>query len=115
MKAVGVEEVFTLFVAFDSTLGAADSLPSYSPQQSLALVAVSWRRGCPQHEIVRRRGRDGVDQRLQSLLVNVHFLSRIRNAILVDETNEIENIKKSLQSYKFRHLARTAKNVCGTP
>jgi len=61
-------------VALDSALGAANALAGDAPQQALALVAVGGRGGRPQHKIVRRCARDGVDERLQRLLVHVHFL-----------------------------------------
>lgn len=74
LEAVGVEQVLALFVALDAALGAADALAGDAPQQALALVAVGGRGGRPQDEIVWRGARDGVDQRLQRLLVHVHFL-----------------------------------------
>lgn len=61
-------------MTLDSALGAAHPLPGDAPQQPLALVAVGGARGRPQHEVVRRRARDGVDERLQRLLVHVHLL-----------------------------------------
>lgn len=74
LKAVCVEKVLALFVALDPTLGAANALASDTPQHPFTLVAVGWRRGCPHHEIVWRRGADWVDESLQRFLVHVHFL-----------------------------------------
>jgi len=74
LKAVGVEQVFAFLVRLDATLRTADALPRQTPQQSLALEAVSRRRRAPDDEVVRRRARDRVDERLQRLLVHVLFL-----------------------------------------
>ena len=75
LETVGVEEVFTLFVTFDSALGAADALTGYAPKESFTLVAVCRRRRRPRLKVVWRRRRDGVDQTLQCFLIDVHFLS----------------------------------------
>lgn len=61
-------------MALDATFGASDPLTGNAPEQTLALVAVRRRGGRPQHEVVRRRRRDRIDERLQRLLVHVHFL-----------------------------------------
>jgi hypothetical protein len=53
-----------------------DSLSGDAPQEALALIAVGGRGGRPEDEVVRRRARDGVDERLQGLLVHVKFLKR---------------------------------------
>lgn len=74
MQAVGVEEVLALLVTFDAAFGAADALARYSPKKAFALIAIRRRRGGPQHEIVRRRRRDWIYQRLQCLFVHMHFL-----------------------------------------
>lgn len=63
-------------MALDHALGAAHSLPRDAPQQALALVAERGRRRRPHDEVVRRRARDRVDQRLQRLLVHMHFLQQ---------------------------------------
>ena len=55
LKAICVEEIFALFVAFDATFGAAYALSGDAPQQTLALIAVRRRRRRPHHEIMRRR------------------------------------------------------------
>ena len=47
-----------------------------APEKSLALVAVCWRGGGPENKVVRRRAGDRVDQRLQRLLEDVHFLQQ---------------------------------------
>ena len=74
MKAVGIEEILALFVSLDPALGAPQTLPCQTPQQTLALEAVGWRCGRPYDELVRRCARDRVDQRLQGLLVDVLLL-----------------------------------------
>ena len=61
-------------MAFDPALCASDPLARNAPEEPLTLVAVGGAGGGPQHEVVRRRGRDGIDQGLQSLLVDVEFL-----------------------------------------
>ena len=55
---------------------SSPDLSGDAPEEALALVAVGGGRGRPQHEVVRRRARDRVDQRLQRLLVHMHFLGR---------------------------------------
>lgn len=59
---------------FDPALRTAHTLPSDAPQQTLALVAVSWRGGSPHLKIVWRGAGDGVDESLQSFLVYMVFL-----------------------------------------
>lgn len=54
LQAVGVQKVLALLVTLDAALLAAHPLPSDAPQQALALVAVSGRRGRPQGKVVRR-------------------------------------------------------------
>lgn len=49
---------------FDPTLRTAHTLPGNAPQQTLALVAVGGRGGCPHLKIVWRGAGDGVDQGL---------------------------------------------------
>lgn len=61
-------------MALDPALDAADALPRDAPQEALALVAVGGRSGRPGKELVGRRRGDRVDERLQRLLVHVHFL-----------------------------------------
>ena len=50
------------------------NLSGDSPQEPLALVAVGGRGGRPEDKVVRSCARDWVDQRLQRLLVHMHFL-----------------------------------------
>ena len=45
-----------------------------APEKSLALVAVGGRGGRPEDKVVGGRAGDGVDQSLQCLLEDVHFL-----------------------------------------
>ena len=78
MQAVSIEQILALLVAFDPTLCAAHALPGQSPQKPLALKAVGRGAGRPHHKVVRRCTRDGVDQRLQGLLVHVHFLKDVQ-------------------------------------
>lgn len=61
-------------MAFDATLGTAHALASNTPQQSLALVAVSGRRGCPHLEIVWGGAGDGIYECLEGLLVDMTLL-----------------------------------------
>ncbi len=50
-------------------------LSGNAPEQPFALVTVGRAGGGPQHKVVRRRAGDWVDQRLQRLLVHMHFLN----------------------------------------
>lgn len=61
-------------MALDTTLGAAHALASDTPQQPLALIAVSGRGGGPHLKVVRRGAGDGVNESLQGLLVDVDLL-----------------------------------------
>lgn len=63
-------------MALDTALRTSHPLSGDAPQQALALVAVRGRRGGPRHEIVRRCAADRIDERLERLLINVHFLNR---------------------------------------
>lgn len=73
LQTVGVEKVLALLVALDTAFRAPNALARDSPQQALALVAISGRGGTPQDEIVRRRRGNGINQRLKTLLVHVHL------------------------------------------
>lgn len=74
MQAVGIEEVLALLVTFDPALQALHALPRDAPQQPFTLVAISGRGGGPDLKVVWGGRRNGVDQRLQGLLEDVHFL-----------------------------------------
>lgn len=74
LQTIGVEQILALLVAFDSTLGAAHALAGDPPQQSLALVAVRGRGGCPHLKVVWRGAGDGVNEGLEGLLVNMALL-----------------------------------------
>lgn len=74
MQTIGIEQILALLVALDPALRAPHPLLRYAPQQPLALVAVGRRGGGPGDEIVRCCAADRVDERLESLLVHVHFL-----------------------------------------
>lgn len=74
LKAVRVEEVFALFMALDAAFCATDSLAGDAPQEALTLVAIGRGGGRPRLEVVRSRAGYRVDQTLERLLVDVHFL-----------------------------------------
>lgn len=61
-------------MALDTALGTPHTLPGDAPQQALALIAVRRRGGRPEDKVVRRCTADRIDERLQRLLVDVHFL-----------------------------------------
>ena len=61
-------------MAFDTALGAAHALPGDPPKQPLAFIAVGGGGGRPHLKVVWCGGRDGVDQSLQGLFINVTFL-----------------------------------------
>lgn len=65
-------------MALDAALGAAHALASDAPQQSLTLVAISGRRGCPHLEVMRGGAGDGVYESLEGLLVDMNFLREHR-------------------------------------
>ena len=65
-------------MAFDSTLGAAHALASDTPQQSLALVAVSGRGGRPHLKVVWGGAGDGIYECLEGLLVDMTLLQGYR-------------------------------------
>lgn len=64
-------------MALDTALSAAHALASDTPQQPLALVAVSGRGGRPHLEVVRRGAGNGVNESLQGLLVDVDLLQGV--------------------------------------
>lgn len=74
LQAVGVQQLLAFLMHFDPALCAAHTLPGDAPQQTLTLVAVGRCSGCPDLKIVWRGAGDGVDQRLQGLLVHMVFL-----------------------------------------
>ena len=76
LKTVGIEQIFTLFMALDATLGAPNALPRNAPQKTLAFVAVGGTSGSPGLEVMRSGARNRVDQGLQCLLVHVRFLCK---------------------------------------
>lgn len=71
LKAVGIQQLLALLVTLDPTFGAAHPLTGYPPQQPLALVAIRGRGGGPHLEVVRRGAGYGIDEGLQSLLIDV--------------------------------------------
>lgn len=64
LQTVGIEQVFTLLVAFNSAFCTPDSLSHHPPQQAAALEAVCGRGGSPHHKVVGGCAGDWVDQRL---------------------------------------------------
>jgi len=74
LEAVGVEKIFTFLVWFDSTLGAPETLPGKTPQQTLTLEAVGRWRGRPDDEVVWSCTWDGVDESLERLAIDVLLL-----------------------------------------
>ncbi len=74
LKAVCIEQVFTLFMALDATLSAAHTLPGDTPEKSFALVAIGGWRGRPENKVMRSCARDRIDQSLESFLVDMKFL-----------------------------------------
>ena len=58
-------------MGLDPALGTPNPLTGEAPQQTLAFEAVGGRRGGPDDEVVRSGVRDRVDDRLNSLLVDV--------------------------------------------
>ena len=81
MYAVCVEKIFALLVGRQSTLGTSKSLTCETPQQTLALDTERGRGGRQNHEVVRCRTGDWVDERLQCLLVDVLLLYTTLNLI----------------------------------
>ena len=55
LDAVGINHVFALLVGVNATLGASQTLPHQSPQQTSALAAERGRRGGQHDEVVRSR------------------------------------------------------------
>lgn len=78
LQTISVEQILALLVALDSTLGTTHALASDTPQQSLTLVAVSRRGGCPHLEIVWGGARDGINEGLEGLLVDMTLLQGCR-------------------------------------
>jgi len=74
LEAVSVEQVFALLMCLHAALRTADALSREAPQQTLTLEAVRRRRRAPDDEVVRCRRGNGVDERLQCLLVDVLLL-----------------------------------------
>ena len=87
-------------MALHSTLQALHALPSNAPQEPLALVTVGRCRSGPDLKIVWGSGRHGVDQCLQGLLEDMHFLGR-RDKLPVQAKSvglEISNIIQTIVS-----------------
>lgn len=64
LQTVGIEQVFTLLMAFDSAFCTPDPLSHHPPQQAPALEAVCGRGGGPHHKVVGGGAGDRVDQGL---------------------------------------------------
>jgi len=82
LKAVGIEQIFAFLMRLNSTLSTSDALSRKTPQQSFTLETVRRRRRAPNDEVMRRRGRDRVDERLQCLLVHVLLLLHTESEFL---------------------------------
>lgn len=61
-------------MTFHPTLQTLHALPRDAPQQPFTLVAIGGRGSGPDLKVVWGGGRNGVNQRLQGLLEDVHFL-----------------------------------------
>ena len=75
LKAVGIEQIFAFFMRLDTALSTADALSGKAPQQPFAFKAVSGRGRAPNDEVVRRRRRNWINERLQSFFVYMLLLS----------------------------------------
>ena len=81
---------FILFLEYSADLSGD------APEQPLALVAVGGRGGTPEHKVVGGGAGDGVDQRLQRLLVHVHLLQhQIRFFLNEVKQGFLDNTQKS--------------------
>lgn len=76
LKAVSIQQLLALLVTLDPTFGASHPLTSYSPQQPLALVAICGRGSSPHLKVVRCGAGYGIDESLQSLLIDVILLQK---------------------------------------
>ncbi len=91
MKAVSIEKSFALFVAFDAALGAPETLSRHSPKEALTFIAVGWRSGIEDLEVVRCVARDGVGQGVECFPVDQQLL---RNRQSVGFNNFAFNLQK---------------------
>lgn len=78
LQTVSIEQILALLMALDSTLCTAHALASNTPQQPLALVAVSGGGGCPHLKIVWGGAGDGIYEGLKRLLVDMTFLQQVQ-------------------------------------
>lgn len=108
LQAVGVEQFFAFLVALDATLAAFETLPGDAPEETFAFVAVSRVSERAEFEIVRSRQRNGIDQRLQSLLIYMCALQRQRTC-----DNDAETTRGDLTSSSSLRFGRPM--ALGTP
>lgn len=99
LQTVGIKQILTLFVAFDATLRAAHALTCNTPQQPLTFVAVGGGGGSPHFKVVRSSGRNGVNQSLQRLFINMAFL-------------QVQWIKIKKIKSKSEHMKKNPEEIC---
>jgi len=77
LETVRIQKVLTLLMTLDPALSTPNALASNSPEEPFAFVTVGGRGGTPENKVMRRSTGDRVDEGLERLLVNVHFLWRM--------------------------------------
>ena len=102
LKAVGIEQIFALFVRLDATFRTTDALPRQAPQQPLAFETVGGRRGCPNDEVVWSRAGYWINQSLQRLLVDMLLLHTHENY----DNNNNDPLKTMTSDCTARSVAR---------
>ncbi len=66
-------------MAFDAALGAPETLSRHSPKEALTFIAVGWRGGIEDLEVVRSVARDGVGQGVECFPVDQKLLRGRKN------------------------------------
>lgn len=102
LQTVCIEQILTLFVAFDATLRAAHALAGDAPQQPLTFITVGGGGGCPHLKIVWGSGGDGVDQSLQGLFINMALLQRARRrrntSLILADNRSRKNLNRDVKN-----------------
>ena len=74
MKTICIQQVFTFFMALNSTLGTFKSLTSQSPKKAFTFITISWGSSRPKNEVMRSRWGYWIDESLKCFFIHMQFL-----------------------------------------
>ena len=101
LKTIGVEKIFAFLVTLDSTFSTFETLSGDTPEKSFTFITVRRMSERTEFKIMRGRQRDGIDQCLQCLLVNMRALQQDKSDIVSLSKKRVEKICTSSSSLRL--------------